>query len=309
MQVLETNREYVFPDLGSAEGYPPPGTLTSTAITGWMTCARCWAHDNIQHLTKSASTSFAVGTTVHHIAELVGTLFLQEDIGLPSPELQSDILERSMAVFDREVSKPCDRNGTERVPPTDEEAVAGKNTAYAVSQFAIPHLYRLFRERVLVTQEYVLPSFLNPFPFPMTGRCDAIYGGVKVGRPLMIGDFKTAGQRRRPDLNNRLQGGIYCLFVEQGGERPIVVFDTFTKTAQPKLDSYTLGLEGHPRMSDPELMTIRETVTDVAAAISDGYQAWLDQDWQAFRRCFPIGQGWNGRHDYDHGLPEAHLAA
>ena len=299
-----TDREYLFPDLGSADGYPPPGTLTSTAITGWMTCARCFAHDNIQHLTKPASVHFAVGTAVHHSAECVGQLLLEGD---DSPPDVSEIIERSLAVFEREVSKESDRNGTERIPPTQAEAADAKIVARRVSEFAVPRLYQLYRQRGLVALEYQLPAHLNPFPFPMTGRCDAISGGPKKGLPLILSDIKTSAQKNRPDQNNRVQGGIYALFVRQSGEEPRVIFDQITKAISPQFNSYVLGLEGGLYMTPGQLEVVRETVTDIAGLISDGYAAYLSEDWQTFRRCFPIGQGWNGKHDYDHGVPEAHL--
>ncbi len=304
----ETDRDYVFPDLGTAEGYPPSGTLTSTSITGWMTCARCWAHDNIQHLTKPASVHFAVGTCVHHSAELVGQMILeQEDLGPLSVEIQADIIELSLAVFDREVNKESDRNGTERIPPTDAEAGAAKDVARRVAEFAIPRLYQLYRKRGLVALEYELPAHLNPFPFPMTGRCDAISGGPKKGLPLILSDIKTSAQKGRPDQNNRVQGGVYALFVRQAGEEPRVIFDQITKALSPQFNSYGLGPEGALYMTPGQLEVVRETVTDIAGLISDGYAAYLNGDWQTFRRCFPIGQGWNGKHDFDHGVPEAHL--
>ncbi len=314
LRLSEVERTWTFPDLGSAESYPPPGTLTSTAITGWMTCARCFAHDNIQHLTKPSSVHFAVGTCVHHSAELVGQLVLSGEEIDPSLTywnrvLAPDIIEKSLAVFDREVNKESDRNGTERIPPTESEAAEAKKTAQRVAEFAIPRLYQLYRQRGLVALEYELPQHLNPFPFPMTGRCDAISGGAKKGLPLVLSDIKTAAQRRRPDLNNRVQGGIYGLFVREAGEEPRVIFDTVTKTATPRLDSYGLGPEGAAYMTPGQLTVVHEIVVDVASAISDGYAAYLNEDWATFRRCFPIGQGWVGRHDFDHGVPEAHEVA
>jgi hypothetical protein len=304
---VTAEREWIFPDLGSAEGYPPSGTLTSTSITGWMTCARCWAHDNIQHLTKPASVHFAVGTAVHHSAEIVGQLVLAGEVLGEFPNDSDEIIERSLAVFDREVSKESDRNGTERIPPSDAEAVEGKKIAARVCEFAIPRLYQLYRQRGLVALEYQLPLHLNPFPFPMTGRCDAISGGPKKGLPLVLSDIKTAAQMRRPDMNNRLQGGVYALFVGQSGIQPQVIFDTFSKTLTPKLESYKLAREGQDYMTSVELDVVREVVTDVATHISKGYQAYLNEDWNTFREHFPVGQGWVGRHDFDHNLPEAHL--
>jgi hypothetical protein len=308
---VTAEREWIFPDLGSAGGYPPSGTLTSTSITGWMTCARCWAHDNIQHLTKPASVHFAVGTAVHHAAECVGQMVLSSDgVRDKTPEhaeVRSEITEKSLAVFDREVNKESDRNGTERIPPSDAEAVEGKNTAHRVISFAIPRLYQLYRQRGLVALEYQLPLHLNPFPFPMTGRCDAISGGPKKGLPLILSDIKTSAQKGRPDQNNRVQGGIYALFVRQAGEEPRVIFDQITKAINPQFNSYGLGPEGSLYMTPGQLEVVRETVTDIAGLISDGYAAYLNEDWSTFRRCFPIGQGWNGKHDFDHGVPEAHL--
>lgn len=308
--MIQAEREYLFPDLGSAGGYPPPGTLTSTAITGWMTCARCWAHDNIQHLTKPASVHFAVGTAVHHAAELVGQIILAAgnfDGDFHEGRGQAIIVEDSLAVFDREVNKESDRNGTERIPPTEGEAAEAKKTAQRVVEFAIPRLYRLYRQRGLVALEYELPAHLNPFPFSMTGRCDAISGGSKKNLPLVLSDIKTSAQKGRPDQNNRVQGGTYALFVRQAGEEPRVIFDQITKAINPQFNSYGLGPEGSLHMTPGQLEVVRETVTDIAGLISDGYAAYLNEDWQTFRRCFPIGQGWNGKHDFDHGVPEAHL--
>jgi len=306
---VTAEREWIFPDLGSAEGYPPSGTLTSTSITGWMTCARCWAHDNLQHLTKPASVHFAVGTAVHNAAETVGYMVLNE-YELAGKRDSDEIIEKSLAVFDREVSKESDRNGTERIPPSDAEAVEGKKIAARVCEFAIPRLYQLYRQRGLVALEYELPSHLNPFPFPMTGRCDAISGGPKKGLPLILSDIKTSAQKKVPDLLNRIQGGTYALFVRQAGETPRVIFDQIVKTATPQFHSYGLGPEGSDHMTISQLDAVYETVVDVASAISDGYQAYLNEDWKTFRRCFPVGQGWMGhKHDFDHALPEAHLIA
>jgi len=302
-------REWVFPDLGAGSDYPPPGTLTSSSITGWMTCARCFAHDNIQHLTKPASVHFAVGTAVHSAAETVGYMVLNE-YELAGKRDSDEIIEKSLAVFDREVSKESDRNGTERIPPSDAEAVEGKKIAARVCEFAIPRLYQLYKQRGLVALEYQLPLHLNPFPFPMTGRCDAISGGPKKGLPLILSDIKTSAQKKVPDLLNRIQGGTYALFVRQAGETPRVIFDQIVKTATPQFHSYGLGPEGSDHMTISQLDAVYETVVDVASAISDGYQAYLNEDWKTFRRCFPVGQGWMGhKHDFDHALPEAHLIA
>lgn len=300
-------REWLFPNLGTPDGYPPPGTLTSTSITGWMTCARCWAHDNVEHLVKPASVHFAIGTSVHHAAELVGNLVL-DDVP-PISSTDGAILESALDVFDREITKESDRNGTERYPPTEAEAADAKITASRVVRFAIPHLYQIYRQRGLVTLEYQLPAHLNPFPFPMTGRCDAISGGSKKGLPLVLSDIKTAAQRRRPDLNNRIQGAVYALFVRESGEEPRVIFDTITKTLSPTFNSYGLGPEGAEYMTTSQLMVTKEIVIDVATAISEGWKAYLNEDWDSYRRHFPIGQGWSGLHDYDHGVAEAHLLA
>lgn len=312
----ETDREsWLFPDLGSdPDGYPPPGTLTSTAITGWMTCARCWAHDNIQHLPKPTSVHFAIGTTVHHAAELVGKYVLDiADVRqfqqYHQPNLD-EILTRSLEVFDREIWKEADRNGTERRPPTQAEAGEAKDIAVRVSKAIIPAIHSLYRQRGLVALEYELPAHLNPFPFPMTGRCDAISGGPKRGNlPLILSDIKTAAQQRRPDQNNRVQGGIYALFVGKADIPPMVLFDTVSKTLKPSLVSYKLGPEGADYMTSSQLQVVYDTVMEVASHISDGYKAYLVGDWRTYYANFPIGQGWNGRHDADHGLPEAHEVA
>lgn len=303
MALALEREDWPLPNLGSADGYPPPATLTATSIPGWMTCARCWAHDNIEHLTKGANLHFAVGTTVHHAAQCIAErLIAGKDEAPPVGE----ILEEALDVFDRESIRQSGRNGTEMVPATDEERADAKAIAERTARFLIPEILRVYRERRVVAVEYQLPASLNPFPFNMTGKADAISGGEKLGLPLVLSDIKTASDRRRPDQNNRIQGGIYALFVGRSGERPQVLFDSVTKAKTPQLNTYGLGPEGAAYMTDGQLKVVFDEVMLVAEAISEGYQAYLDGNWRLYYRCFPIGQGWNGKHDYDHGFPEAH---
>lgn len=131
----------------------------------------------------------------------------------------------------------------------------------------------------IAIEEYV--DYQGVFPFAFSGKVDA---QLKTGT---IRDVKTTGsydELKHPSDDTCEQLGSYVMPWWAAGE-PIPVTEA---VVIPKMGKHEPVI--HPyQMTSRELTTLRDEIVKVAGMISAGW--------------FPKGDGFYGKHDFDHGLP------
>jgi hypothetical protein len=131
-----------------------------------------------------------------------------------------------------------------------------KDHMVAIAKYVLPEIAKLDAARGLVAAELDLKDFPNPWPFPMAGRVDALYGPAP---DLCHGgaDLKTASKQMTPAFGAALQVAIYKSFL------PVTWFiDQVAKTKVPSFATYVLSDDGDE--------FARELVLDVANRIAAG---------------------------------------
>jgi len=93
-------------------------------------------------------------------------------------------------------------------------------------------------------------------------------------------------------MNNKLQFSFYGLPAHVWGQDWRIGADVLVKTKSPDIVTYWGNGSGY--LSPENYDVAQEIILQVAQDISAGR--------------FPVGQGWNGKHDYEHGLDEFKLA-
>lgn len=281
------SEDWVFP---TANERHPNGYLSPSTIKAWRVCARCLFLDKVAHQAKPLGAPLVIGSAVHKGIEHAGRVLLGEkgyDLKDAIGAAESAFEDAAEGVDNREAGDRAAGERTELIPLMGDERSRAKDEAMRLSAWAIPYFADLYRARGLLAVEKYLDDEKNPFPFPVTGRVDAMF-------PNLLTDTKTAGQKALTGMNDRIQGGIYGLFEPDMA----VVFDTLVKNRTPYVAQFEITFSPAARTA------VYDHVIEIAEEIRDGYLAYLEGDWRTVNRCFPIGQGFIGRHDYDHSFPE-----
>lgn len=226
----------------------PKGYLSPSQINLYMACPACYELQYIHQQPSPTSIALPLGGAVHYGIEYQRRQVLAGEV----PDYE-DVVETGVEHFNDEVGR-AESLDLGKLASTDE----AKDQVARLLRFAAPRLMALDEKRGLVACELDLKDFgeNNPWPFPIVGRVDALYGPgpalVNLGT-----DTKTAARAEYPSESISLQLGIYREFIPVGW-----VVDQVTKTRSPQLTTYELADDGREYVLD--------TVLDVARHISAG---------------------------------------
>lgn len=274
----------------------PKGYLSPTQVNAWRDCPRCYEYAYVKEIPKPSSIHFAIGTFVHSAVEEVARAIIA---GKPiDAEGAVSVGELS---FDQKLEEPLDEDGVEmalvdlaKYDSIDE----ARRDAYRIAEYTVKHMSGLLPERGVIATEFHLGDFpadmlKTAFPFPVNGRIDLLYGDPDTGEPNCLTDLKTSSKSGGPDENGVLQFCFYALPAWlYAGAQWRVGADIAVKTRTPDLQTYWANGNGY--LSEDNYKAAHEIIMAVANHISVG--------------DFPVGKGWNGRHDYEHGLPPFTIA-
>ncbi len=271
------------------------GWLSATQLKEYLNCGLCYEARRVLRIPYHASEHFAIGGAVHMTAEMAGQLFLGGDPA-PHQSAASEILGAAEVAFE-ENAEEVSHGGVELIPLDPVVRGAAKDKAMILSAWFLPEAVKLFHSRGLWNTEISFDrlsgefGLANPFPFAIRGKVDAIFDdGTKV--PLVT-DWKTSARQERPALETRIQTALYGLYWHMNGFNVRLCVDVIGKTKTPSLRQYLIGDPSTGLVGPAAFQVTRDTIIRTADRICAG--------------DFGLGPGWNGRHDYDHGLPEAHL--
>lgn len=241
----------------------PKGYLSPSQVTLWQTCGKCYELQYVEQRPTALGINLPLGGAVHKGVEHMRRVVLGGEI----PDYE-DVVETAVEYFEDDVQK-AEEIDLGKLGSVGE----AKDQVVATLRYLAPRLMRLDEQRGLVRTELDLDEFESPFPFPMKGRVDALYG-PNPGECNAGADLKTAARADFPGESISLQIGIYREFI------PVVwMVDQVTKARKPTLTTYELGDDGRDYVFD--------TVIDVADHISRG--------------DFPARPSWMCR--YSHGSP------
>lgn len=282
---------YRFPTATDAN---PIGHLSASQVGEYRDCPRCYFHNRVEHRPRYGTIHFAIGGGLHKVAEVIGKAVLdRREIELD--EVQTVAAEE----FEGRVSLPVDdESKTELVIDLGKYTQLGeaKDDTTRFARVLHERLPKLFRARGLLAVEWDMSQLPHEmlaaaFPFPVEGRLDHLYGSDD-GIVTSMTDLKTSSKRGGPDENGSVQFAMYGLPAYLAGSEWLVGCDTLIKTVTPQFETYWANGDG--RITPEQYAAVREIILDVAARISRG--------------DFPIGKGWNGKHNYEHGVPPFSIA-
>lgn len=159
--------------------------------------------------------------------------------------------------FDASLTVDEETGGEVEVDIAGYESIGeAKDHAVAIARYVLPEIAKLDAQRGLVAAELDLRDFDNPWPFPMYGRVDALYGPDPEHCDKGA-DLKTSSKQQSPTFAVALQMAIYRSFV------PVTWFvDQVAKTKTPSFVSYSLSDDGED--------FVHELVLEVADRIARG---------------------------------------
>jgi len=267
------------------------GWLSPSQIKQYWLCPACYYADRVLHAPKRTPIHFAVGTFTHRAAEHIGrAIIANREL---SAELFKEAVDSGNDAFESDLEKTEDVDFGAFAKATTSDGKTprdrAKDVAARTTAFAIPVLAELYVQRGLRAVELPLESLpaqmREAFRYPIKGYVDAV--GLTEDNVHIITDIKTSSSQEAPAVENRIQAAIYAAHWLKVGRNVRVGFDVAAKTKAPSLESYWMDTGG--------VDAVVAMIDDIAERINRG--------------DFPIGQGWNGRHDFDHGLPEMSRAA
>lgn len=267
-------RTYHFP---SATDDDPIGHLSPSQVTRFLSCSACYEAERILRIPKPVGINLPIGSAAHKAVEYMRL----ERLARRQVKL-SDAVEIGVGHFEQEVSQPIDdESGVELLldlGSTYKSLDQAKDKVVELARYALPLLAQIDDARGGVAAvEVSLDYFTSPYPFPFTGRIDALYGKSIEGA-TGISDLKTSKDRNKaPDTDAGIQLAIYSEFL-----RGIpVLADVLSKTQPPELHAWKLDID------DAGRARVHKLVLDVADNISAG-------------RFLP-SPSW--KCNYSHGLP------
>lgn len=292
----------------------PKGYASPSQCNTYRDCPRCYFHAVIQQIPKPTSIHFAIGGGLHKTGELIGLKVIAGEEITKGDD--SAFLDAAAADFEERLACPVDDEGN----PVEFQLEGGKytDTGQAKDDMAkyarvlVEKLPPLFRERGLIAVEMDLADLPDEvlaaaFPFPVKGRIDHVYGDREANAATGSGDLKSSSKMTGPDENGILQFCWYGLPAHLAGQPWWTACDIIAKKVTPEFGTYLPNGTGY--LTDLQYNAAREIIEDTFYAISEGFRAFQQGDWRGARMYFPVGKGWNGKHDFDHGLPEYERAA
>lgn len=282
---------YLFPN---ASDENPIGHLSPSQVNEFRDCAACYEANRVLHIPRVDTIHFAIGGGLHKAAEAIGRAVLA------GREIAEDeVVAASEADFVERTSVPVDEeSGTELIVDLAKynDLSEAKDDTIRFTRVLYERLPKLFKERGLLAVEWnmrELPAEVVAcaFPFPIEGRLDHVYGtpeGVVTG----VNDLKSASKRGGPDENGVVQFTFYGLPAFMAGNPWRIGADIVIKTNVADFQTYWANGDG--LITPEQYMVVRSIILDVADRICRG--------------DFPVGKGWNGKHNYTHNLPVFSLA-
>jgi hypothetical protein len=275
----------------------PGKHLSASQVNEWRDCGRCYELNRVLHVPRVDTIHFAIGGGLHKAAEAIGRAVLE------NRELGLDAIEAIAAdEFNGRTEVPTDaESGTEILLDIGKYGTLGEAKDDTIKFVGVLHerLPKLFKARGLIAVESDLSELPDDiralaFPFPVAGRLDHLFGSEDEQGLVVTGftDLKTSSKRGGPNENDAIQFSMYGLPAHMAGADWMIGSDTVVKTITPQFETYWANGDGY--ITHEQYLTVRALVLDVADRISRG--------------DFPIGKGWNGKHNYDHGLPSFSVA-
>lgn len=257
--------------------FPHSDHLSPTQIGSYLACPKCWELERIQRLPKPMSVALPIGGAVHKAVETLR----QAQLGMLEDGGGMEVYIDSAAEhFDATLTVDEETGGEILLDLGDYSDIgAAKDHCVKLTQFLLPEIAKLDAQRGLIAAELDLKDRPSPWPFPMHGRVDALYG-PEPDLCSLGSDLKTSAKQATPGFQVALQAKIYQRFI------PVPwLIDQAAKTKLPSLVTYSLSEEGDD--------LTYEIVLDVADRICRG--------------DFPARPGWFCK--WDHGGPSFSVAA
>src|SRR5215472_5363265 len=230
--------------------------LSASQITEYLACPACYEMSRVRKLPKPMSVTLPIGGAVHKAVESQRANMLN-DLGQDRTG-SSDFIDVAADHFVRSLTVDEETGGEIIVELGEYESLGkAKDDAVRFTKYLLPEIAKLDQQRGLIAAELDLAELdTNPWPFPMHGRIDALYGPS----PDMCTageDLKTSKKQMAPAFEAAVQLAIY------NRSMPATWFaDVLAKTKTPSLISYTLTLP------DPEF--VWTIVMEVAVKIRNG---------------------------------------
>lgn len=211
--------------------FPHSDHLSPSQITEYLSCPKCFELSRIERIPRPLSVALPIGGAVHKAVEIWRSAYIHNRRGLDS--IVDDLPSAAAEHFDRTL---------EDVEELDISAYGSvceaKDHMVAITRYVLPEIAKLDAQRGLVAAELDLKDFENPWPFPMHGRVDALYG-PDPDHCDKGADLKTASKQQTPAFAVALQVAIYRSFI------PVQWFiDQAAKTKVPSFVSYALSDDG-----------------------------------------------------------------
>lgn len=233
----------------------PRGYLSPSAINRFRSCGRCYEMKYVLGLSAPVDAALPIGGAIHYGIEHMRRMLL-EGIVADSEE----VLDAAVEHFNDAVKREDIDYGTS----SEGES---RDTVAKTTRYLIPRMRRIDEQRGLVAVELDLDDFheQNPWPFPIKGRVDALYG-PGPGLVNLGSDLKSSGKQVPPTEGNKIQAGIY---------REIVgvpwIIDQITKTKNPVLTQFELGEDTEDYVFD----TVMGVAEDISAGIFRANPSYL----------------------------------
>lgn len=233
--------------------FPHSDHLSPSQVTEYLSCPACFKLNRIDRVPKPMSVALPIGGAVHKAVESMRGMVLAKN----AEGRLEEAVDAAAWHFDKSLEVDEETGAEILLDLTGYKTVGeAKDHTVAITRYALPEIAKLDAARGLVAAELDLKDFDNPWPFPMHGRVDALYG-PEPELCSMGADLKTAGKQVSPSFAVALQLGIYRSFLPV----PWMV-DQVAKTKTPSLVTYS--------MSDDGDEFVREIVLDVADRICRG---------------------------------------
>jgi hypothetical protein len=276
-----TRTKYVFPNTTEDN----LGWLSPSQVTSFLYCGECYRLSRIEKLPRPLSVNLPIGSAVHKAVEHARL-----------DHLNVSAVDVAAEWFDHEVAQPTDEETGQPLDILEIDlgskfANLGevKDHVAKLAAFAVPRILKLDAQRgkVAATEFNLSMLEVQPWPFAIQGRLDALYGdSSKPELATLMADLKTSSKQQPPDEYVALAQSIYREFWLARNMPLTVIADVVSKTKTPDLQSYVLSNDDYARK-----LTYR-TVLDVAEDISAG-------------RFRPHPGWWC---DYVHGFAEFQIA-
>lgn len=228
--------------------FPHSDHLSPSQIVEYLNCGECFKLSRIERVPRPLAVALPIGGAVHKAVEW--QRFIALGPSGAARGLNEDAADIAAEHFDKSLDgDELDLSGYDTIG-------AAKDHAVAITRYVLPEIAKLDAQRGLVAAELDLRDFPNPWPFPMHGRVDALYG-PDPDHCDKGADLKTSSKQQTPAFAVALQAAIYRSFI------PVQWFvDQVAKTKAPSFVTYAL--------SDGGDEFVRAIVLDVADRICRG---------------------------------------